>query len=115
MLSLVSFFSQFLLDIFFIYISNAILKVPYILPSALLPYPPTPTSWPWCSPVLGHGDSTRGSFIIEGNANQNNPEIPSHTSQNGNVMYSFHVCVSVPLSSINAAQIYVFLVNFSNL
>jgi hypothetical protein len=20
----------------------------------LLPYPPTPTSWPWCSPVLGH-------------------------------------------------------------
>jgi hypothetical protein len=26
---------------------------PYPLP-ALLPYPPTPTSWPWCSPVLGH-------------------------------------------------------------
>ena len=23
-------------------------------PSALLPYPPTPTSWPWHSPVLGH-------------------------------------------------------------
>jgi hypothetical protein len=23
-------------------------------PPALLPYPPTPTSWPWCSPVLGH-------------------------------------------------------------
>jgi hypothetical protein len=21
---------------------------------SLLPYPPTPTSWPWCSPVLGH-------------------------------------------------------------
>jgi hypothetical protein len=21
---------------------------------ALLPYPPTPTSWPWHSPVLGH-------------------------------------------------------------
>jgi hypothetical protein len=21
---------------------------------ALLPYPLTPTSWPWCSPVLGH-------------------------------------------------------------
>ena len=21
---------------------------------ALLPYPPTPTSWPWCSSVLGH-------------------------------------------------------------
>jgi hypothetical protein len=42
-----------LLDIFFIYISNAILKVPYIPPS-LLPYPPTPTSWPWHSPILGH-------------------------------------------------------------
>uniref|UniRef100_A0A8C6IH06 Uncharacterized protein n=1 Tax=Mus spicilegus TaxID=10103 RepID=A0A8C6IH06_MUSSI len=23
-------------------------------PSTLLPYPPIPTSWPWCSPVLGH-------------------------------------------------------------
>jgi hypothetical protein len=33
-----------LLDIFFIYISNAILKVPYILPLALLPNPPTPAS-----------------------------------------------------------------------
>jgi hypothetical protein len=24
------------------------------LPPALLPNPPTPASWPWCSPVLGH-------------------------------------------------------------
>jgi hypothetical protein len=24
------------------------------IPHPLLPYPPTPTSWPWCSPVLGH-------------------------------------------------------------
>jgi hypothetical protein len=23
-------------------------------PSTMLPYPPTPTSWPWHSPVLGH-------------------------------------------------------------
>ena len=44
---------QFLLDIFFIYISNAILRVPYTLP-VLLPNPHTPTSWPWHSPVLGH-------------------------------------------------------------
>jgi hypothetical protein len=44
----------FLLAIFFIYISNAIPKVPYTLPHALLPYPPTPASWPWRSPVLGH-------------------------------------------------------------
>jgi hypothetical protein len=28
-------------------------KPPYPSP-ALLPSPPTPTSWPWCSPVLGH-------------------------------------------------------------
>jgi hypothetical protein len=42
------FFSHFLLDIFFIYISNAIPKVPYTLS------PPTPTSWPWHSSVLGH-------------------------------------------------------------
>jgi hypothetical protein len=47
-------FLDFLLDIFFIYISNAIPKVPYTLPAALLPYPLTPTSWPWLSPVLGH-------------------------------------------------------------
>jgi hypothetical protein len=43
----------FLLDIFFIYISNAILKVPYNLPLPFPP-PPIPTSWPWRSPVLGH-------------------------------------------------------------
>jgi hypothetical protein len=23
-------------------------------PPTLLPNPPTPASWPWCSPVLGH-------------------------------------------------------------
>ena len=47
---------NFFLDIFFIYISNAIPKVPYTLTllPALLPYPLTPTSWPWLSPVLGH-------------------------------------------------------------
>jgi hypothetical protein len=48
---------HFLLDIFFIYISDVIPKVPYALlptPPALLPNPPTPTSWLWCSPVLGH-------------------------------------------------------------
>jgi hypothetical protein len=45
----------FLLDILFIYISNAIPKVPYTPPPpALLSYPPSPTSWPWRSPVLGH-------------------------------------------------------------
>ena len=37
----------FKLGIFLIYISNAIPKVPHTLP-------PTPTFWPWCSPVLGH-------------------------------------------------------------
>jgi hypothetical protein len=46
------FLSNFLLGIFFIYISNAIPKFPYTLPP--LPYPHTPTSWPWHSPVLGH-------------------------------------------------------------
>jgi hypothetical protein len=43
----------FLLGIYFIYISNAIPKVPHMLPHPL-PYPPTPTSWPWRSPVLRH-------------------------------------------------------------
>jgi hypothetical protein len=40
------FYLFILLDIFFIYISNAILKVPYTLPATLLPYSPTLTSWP---------------------------------------------------------------------
>jgi hypothetical protein len=37
------FLKLFLLGIFFIYISNAIPKVPHTLPPPL-PYPPTPTS-----------------------------------------------------------------------
>jgi hypothetical protein len=41
----------FLLGIYFIYISNAIPKFPHTLPYPL-PHPPTPTSWPWRSPVL---------------------------------------------------------------
>jgi hypothetical protein len=45
-------FFIFLLGIFLIYISNAIPKVPHTL--SALPYPPTPTFWPWRSPVLGH-------------------------------------------------------------
>ena len=49
--SLFSFFI-FLLGIFLIYISNAIPKVPHTLPQLL--HPPTPTFWPWRSPVLGH-------------------------------------------------------------
>jgi hypothetical protein len=44
----VSFF--FKLGNYFVYISNAIPKVPYQLPYPL-PHTPTPTSWPWHSPV----------------------------------------------------------------
>jgi hypothetical protein len=46
------FLKAFLVDIFFIYISNAIPEAPYT--PTLLPKPPTPASWPWHSPVLGH-------------------------------------------------------------
>jgi hypothetical protein len=42
-----------LLGIYFIYIFNAIPKVPHTLPHSLS-HPPTPTSWPWRSPVLRH-------------------------------------------------------------
>jgi hypothetical protein len=38
----------------FIYISNAIQNSPLYPPPTLLPYSPTPTSWPWHSPVLRH-------------------------------------------------------------
>jgi hypothetical protein len=49
---IVLFFTFFYLSgIFFIYIPNALPKVPPPLP---LPYPPIPTSWPWHSPVLRH-------------------------------------------------------------
>jgi hypothetical protein len=34
------------------------LKIP-LLPSPLLPNPPTPASWPWHSPILGHRIFTR--------------------------------------------------------
>ena len=42
-----------LLGIYFIYISNAIPKVPHTLPHPLT-HPPTPTSWPCHSPILRH-------------------------------------------------------------
>ena len=51
------YFLIFFYKIFSLYkfqISNAIPKVPYTLPSALCPYPTTPTSWPWNSPVQGN-------------------------------------------------------------
>ena len=46
------FFSS--LDIFFIYISNAIPESPLYPSPTLLPNLPTPASWPWHSLVLGH-------------------------------------------------------------
>jgi hypothetical protein len=52
---------SFLLDIFFIYISNVVPfpsfpseKSPILSPIPLLPDPPTPASWPRHSPILGH-------------------------------------------------------------
>jgi hypothetical protein len=43
-------------------------KSPLYPTPALLPYPPTPTSWPWRSPVLGHIKFTRprGSLPNDG-------------------------------------------------
>jgi hypothetical protein len=36
---------------------------PYPSPPALLPYPPTPTSWPWHFPILGHIKFARPSGL----------------------------------------------------
>jgi hypothetical protein len=51
--AVIVFLKNILLGIFLIYNSNAIPIVPHTLPPPL-PYPPTPTFWPWCSPVLRH-------------------------------------------------------------
>jgi hypothetical protein len=29
-------------------------EIPLYPPLTMIPYPPTPTSWPWRTPVLGH-------------------------------------------------------------
>ena len=53
------------IHIFFIYISNVIpfpsflSECPLYPSPALLPNPPTPISWPWPSPILGHIIFTR--------------------------------------------------------
>jgi hypothetical protein len=52
------FYYLFLLGIYFIYISNDILKVPHTPPHPL-PHTPTPTSWPWHSLVLRHKKFSR--------------------------------------------------------
>jgi hypothetical protein len=55
-----SLFFILLLDIFFIYISNNIFFPVFpsenhlSYPLLLLINPPTPASWPWYSPILGH-------------------------------------------------------------
>jgi hypothetical protein len=65
---------NFLLYIFFIYISNAISFPSFLSESplyplpALLPNPPTPASWPWHSPLLGQiiFPRPRASPLIDG-------------------------------------------------
>jgi hypothetical protein len=50
-----SFFFTFFLIRYFLYLHfKCYPKSPLYPPPTLLPYPPTPTSWPWHSPVLGH-------------------------------------------------------------
>jgi hypothetical protein len=53
MQSMTGIFFQFLLDIFFIYISNAILKVPYTLPLPFSPTHPFPLLGPGIALYLG--------------------------------------------------------------
>jgi hypothetical protein len=54
----VNFFIRYFLYLHFkCYPKSSLCRLPP--PPALLPYPPTPSSWPWCSPVLGHIKFTR--------------------------------------------------------
>ena len=46
-------FKAFLLDIFYLHY-KCYPQSPLHPPPTLLPNPPTPASWPWHSPVLGH-------------------------------------------------------------
>jgi hypothetical protein len=50
---IVSFFS-FLLIRYFLHLHFQYYPKSPPCPPPTLPYPPTPTSWPWCSPVLRH-------------------------------------------------------------
>jgi hypothetical protein len=54
-LSKVLFFFFFFLIRYFLHLHfKCYPKSPPYLPPNTLPYTPTPTSWPWCSPVLRH-------------------------------------------------------------
>ena len=103
----VSFFLLFLLDIFFIYISNfkCYHKSSLYPPLALLPYPPTPTSWPWNSPVMGHIKFAR----LKGLSSQWGPTRPSSATYaardtSSGVLISSYCCstyrVADPFSSL---------------
>jgi hypothetical protein len=62
--SFFSFFGPILFIYLFIYLFILIRYFPHLhfqcypkgppYPPPLIPYPPTPPFWPWCSPVLGH-------------------------------------------------------------
>jgi hypothetical protein len=78
-----TFLGFFLLDIFFIYISDVIppflvspLKIPYPLPSSpCSPTHPLPASWPWPSPILGHRTFTtfKTYCIVKYKNNESDP------------------------------------------
>jgi hypothetical protein len=82
-LSSTSFFKQFLLDIFFIYISNVILKVPYIhftscslqpLLVTLFCIPPLILLWAGWGPLgIPHPDNSKLSTSSPSEDNQDNP------------------------------------------
>ena len=42
------------------------------IPSSPLPYPPTPTSWPWCSSVLRHIKFARPRVLLPNNGRLGN-------------------------------------------
>jgi hypothetical protein len=96
---------SFLLDIFFIYILNAIPKAPYTLSLTLLPNPPTPASCPWHSPVLGHMIFTRPRASPPTDGQLGHPLLHMQLeTQLWGVLFSSYCCstyrVSDPFSSL---------------
>jgi hypothetical protein len=101
---------KFLLDIFYLHF-KCYPKSSLYPPPVLLPYPSTPNSWPWCSPVLGHIKSARPRSL----SSQWGPTKPSSAiyaagdKSSGGVLVNSYYC-----STYRSADPFSYLGTFSS-